>query len=71
MNPLVLQIIQMLATAEPAIIQAIHNLMNGTGTADDIAILVGDQAAWQSIAEKAQQEIDKLKPPQPAPPPVS
>lgn len=67
MNPLVLQIIQILATAEPAILTAIHNLLSGTGTADDVAILVADQAQWQGIADKAQSEIAKLQPPSPPP----
>jgi hypothetical protein len=59
--PLILQILQILSTAEPAIIQAIHNLLTGTGTADDLAILGADKIAWQAIADKAQAEIDKTK----------
>ena len=63
--PLILQILQILSAAEPAIIQAIHNLLTGTGTADDLTVLKADAIAWQSIADKAQAEIDKAKPPVP------
>ena len=59
--PLILQILQMLSTAEPAIIAAIHNLLSGTGTADDLAVLGADKLAWQAIADKAQAEIDKVQ----------
>ena len=61
--PLILQILQILSTAEPAIIQAIHNLLTGTGTADDLAVLGADKVAWQTIADKAQAELNKANPP--------
>jgi hypothetical protein len=61
--PLILQILQMLSTAEPAIITAIHNLLSGTGTADDLTVLKADTIAWQAIADKAAAEIAKVKPP--------
>jgi hypothetical protein len=60
--PLILQILQMLSTAEPAIIQAIHNLLSGTGTADDLTVLKADAIAWQAVADKAAAEIAKVKP---------
>ena len=59
--PLILQILQMLSTAEPAIITAIHNLLSGTGTADDLAVLKADTIAWQAIADKAAAEIAKTQ----------
>lgn len=59
--PLILQILQMLSTAEPAIITAIHNLLSGTGTADDLVVLKADALAWQAIADKAAAEIAKTK----------
>ena len=58
---ILLKLIQMLLVAEPAIVQAIHNLLTGTGTADDLAILKGDVIGWQAIADKAQAEMDKVK----------
>lgn len=62
MNPaIVVQILQMLLVAEPAVIQAIHNLMSGTGTADDLAILGADKIAWQMMGDKAAAEIAKTK----------
>lgn len=56
-----LKLIQLLLVAEPAVVQAIHNLMTGTGTTDDLAILKSDAIGWQAIADKAQAEIDKIK----------
>lgn len=65
-NPLqpniALTVIQMILLAEPAIVQAIHNLLSGNGTADDLAILKADNIAWQAIADKAAAEIAKAKP---------
>lgn len=57
--PLVLNILQMLLLAEPAVITAIHNLLSGTGTADDLTVLKGDVIEWQAIADKASAEIAK------------
>lgn len=57
-----LTVIQMILLAEPAIVQAIHNLLSGSGTADDLAILKADSIAWQAIADKAAAEIAKAKP---------
>jgi hypothetical protein len=66
MNPvLIAKILEMILTAEPAVVQAIHNLLSGTGTADDIAVLKGDAIAWQAIADKAAVEIAKGTPPTP------
>lgn len=58
---LILGILNILVTAELAIAQAIHNILTGNGTADDLAILGADKLAWQAIADKAQSEIDKVK----------
>ena len=67
-----LKLIQVLLVAEPAIVQAVHNLLTGTGTADDLAILKGDVIGWQAIADKAQVEMDKVKGLPPTPPaPIS
>lgn len=57
--PLILQILQILSTAEPAIITAVHNLLSGTGTMDDLTVLKADALAWQAIADKAATEIAK------------
>ena len=59
----ILMILQILLTAEPALVDAVHNLLSGRGTADDLALLKSDAIAWQAIADKAQAEIDKLKAP--------
>jgi len=60
MNPaLVVSILQMILAAEPAVITAIHNLLSGTGTADDLAVLGADKIAWQAIEAKADAEIAK------------
>jgi hypothetical protein len=63
MNPLlIVQILQALLAAEPTVVQAIHNLLSGTGTADDLAVLGADKIAWQAVADKAAAEIAKLPP---------
>lgn len=51
----------MVLAAEPAVVTAIHNLISGTGTADDLAVLKVDVEAWQGIADKAAAEIAKAK----------
>jgi hypothetical protein len=61
--PLILNILQILVTAEPAIISAVHNLLTGTGTATDLAVLAADKIEWQAIADKAAAEIAKATPP--------
>ncbi len=61
--PLALKVIQMIIAAEPAVVSAIHNLLMGTGTADDLAVLKADAVVWQSIADKAQAEVNKAKNP--------
>lgn len=69
--PLIISILQILANSEPAIIQAIHNLLTGTGTADDLAILKADRIIWQTLADKASAEVAKITktiPPPPQPP---
>jgi len=65
--PLALTVIQMILAAEPAVVQAIHSLLTGTGTADDLAVLKADVIAWRAIADKAQVEIAKAAPPAVAP----
>lgn len=63
MDPLlIIKVIQMVLAAEPAVVGAIHNLISGTGTADDITILKADSLVWQSIANKAAAEIAKFGP---------
>lgn len=68
--PLIISILQILANAEPAIIQAVHNLLTGTGTASDLAILGADAIIWQSLADKAAAEIAKVKPTPPTGGPI-
>jgi hypothetical protein len=60
--PLILGVLQMLLAAEPAVVSAVHNILSGTGTADDLAVLGADKLAWQAIADKATAEIAKVKP---------
>ncbi len=62
-EPVLLEILQILLAAEPAIVTAMHRLLTGIGTADDIAILKGDSLAWQALADRAQEELTKLNPP--------
>lgn len=71
MNPLlIVQILQALLSAEPAVVAAIHSLLSGTGTADDLAILGADKVAWQAIADKAAAEVAKASVPKPPAPPA-
>jgi hypothetical protein len=57
----ILKILQILVVAEPPVVNAIHNLLSGTGTADDLTILKADALAWQAIADHAAAEIAKTK----------
>lgn len=59
---IILNILQILLTAEPAVVSAVHNILSGTGTADDLVTLKADALAWQAIADKAATEIAKSKP---------
>ena len=59
----ILGILQILLAAEPAVVSAVHNILSGTGTLDDLAVLKADKLAWQAIADKAQVEIDKVSKP--------
>jgi hypothetical protein len=60
--PLIVEILDVILKAEPAIVTAVHNLLAGTGSADDIAVLKADSLSWQALADRAQQEIAKLPP---------
>ena len=64
----ILKVIQILLVAEPAVVGAIHNLLTGNGTADDLTVLKADALAWQAIADHAAAEIAKVKPPVPPTP---
>jgi hypothetical protein len=55
--PLALSIIQIIAAAEPAVVTAIHNLLTGTGTMNDLTVLKADSIAWQAIADHAAAQI--------------
>ncbi len=57
--PLALTVIQMILAAEPAVVSAIHSILSGTATTDDLAVLQADALAWQAIADKAAAEIAK------------
>jgi hypothetical protein len=61
----ILKILQILVLAEPAVVNAIHNLLTGTGTADDITILKADAIAWQAIVDHATAQIAAAKNPAP------
>lgn len=68
----ILNIIQIILTAEPAVVTAIHNLLTGNGTADDLTVLRADALAWQAIADRAALEIAKATGgPTPVPPPTT
>lgn len=58
-TPPILAILQILLVAEPAVVQAIHNLLTNRATADDLATLRADALAWQVIAEHAAAELAK------------
>ena len=58
MNPAVIvAALQMLLTAEPAVVQTIHDLLVGTGGVSDQAVLTSDLADWQAIVAKAKTQI--------------
>ena len=65
MEPIALTVIRLVLAAEPAIVLAIHNLLSGTGTVDDLAVLKADTIEWQAIADKAAAEIAKTTTPPP------
>lgn len=59
MNPqLILQLLSMLATAEPVVLQAVHDFLAGTGGQTDQAVLTADAIDWKDIQKKAQAAID-------------
>ena len=58
--PVALSVIQLVLAAEPEVVQAIHNILSGKGSADDLATLKADSIAWQAIADHAAAQIEKL-----------
>lgn len=66
MNPAtIVSILNMILTAEPAVVQLVHDLLVGSGGASDQAVLTQDVADWNDIIAKAKAQ---LNPPAPAPP---
>jgi len=58
LNPaLIAQILQILLTAEPTVVEYIHSLLTGTGNAADAAILAQDVIDWQAVQAKAKAEL--------------
>lgn len=49
----------MIATAEPTILQMVHDLLAGGGGATDQAVLTADAVDWQAIIAKAQAALPK------------
>ena len=60
--PLALDVIKIVLAAEPAVVQAIHNILSGNGSADDLATLKADSIAWQMMADHAAAELSKESP---------
>lgn len=57
--PPILAILEILLTAEPAIVIAVRNILTGSATTDDLAMLKMDALAWQAIADHAAAELAK------------
>lgn len=53
----ILAILSMLSTAEPTIIQMVHDLLAGGGGETDQAVLTADAVDWQTIIAKAQASL--------------
>ncbi len=53
----ILKILQILVIAEPRVVLAVHNLLAGTGTAEDLVVLKADVLAWQAVADHAARQI--------------
>jgi hypothetical protein len=54
---LILAILQMIAVAEPAVIQTIHDLLVGAGGKSDQVVLTSDLADWDAIIAKAREQL--------------
>ena len=53
----IVAVLQMILTAEPAVVQVIHDLLAGTGGQTDQAVLTADLADWQDIIAKAKAQL--------------
>ncbi len=53
----VLQIIQILLAAEPAVVNAIHDLLTGHSGETDAQVLAGDKVIWQDVQAKAREQL--------------
>lgn len=54
MNPVtIVAVLQMILSAEPAVVQLVHDLLVGAGGQSDEAVLTADLADWQTIIATA------------------
>lgn len=53
----ILAILSMITTAEPAIIQLVHDLLASAGGETDQAILTADSTDWAKIIATAEQSL--------------
>jgi hypothetical protein len=59
MNPaLIASILKMILTAEPAVVQTIHDLLVNQGGESDQAVLTSDLTNWDAIVAKAQTQLE-------------
>jgi hypothetical protein len=68
LNPaLIAQILQILLTAEPAVVEYIHGLLSGKVAVDDTTTLNQDVIDWQAVQAKAKAELGITDTPAPTP----
>lgn len=68
---MILAIFQMVMTAEPVVVQTVHDLLVGAGGKSDQAVLTQDVADWDAIIAKAKVQIGAHEVVPPAAPPVA
>jgi len=59
----IVAILQMVLSAEPAIVQLVHDLLVGAGGRSDQAVLTQDVADWQTIIANAKAQLAPPTPP--------
>ena len=71
MNPATtIAVLQMILSAEPAVVQLIHDLLVGSGGQSDQAVLTQDLADWTTIIANAKAQLaGGTAPPSPTPAP--
>lgn len=58
MNPAVIvSILNMVLTAEPAVVQLVHDLLTKGGGKSDQDVLTGDLADWDAIIADAKKQL--------------